>query len=311
MWFPRIFQGGCDFSGCSRCCICMHDALGSSQSLACIVEICFLFSIFFKTGFFVVFHYTTRVLLYFAILRNSGRIQNNHFVLLDLYFVLMLYIIPTPIGNLQDITLRAIELLKRLDVLICEDTRSTKKLLQLLDIDYSAKQFYSLTSFSWAKKVDQYVELIKNHDVWLVSDAGTPWLSDPGKKMVEMCHIHTLPFTVLPGANALIPTIVGSGFDTSQFVFVGFLPKKKGKQTLMKEMIGSERPYFFYESVHRIHKVLKELYDLWFRGKVSIGRELTKMHEQLLTDDIEKVLAMFDAGQIPEKGEFVVGVKPI
>lgn len=220
----------------------------------------------------------------------------------------MLYIIPTPIGNLQDITLRAIELLKRLEYIICEDTRSTKKLLQLLAIPYEGKQFFSLTSFSSQKQVDHYVDLIKNNDVWLVSDAGTPWLSDPGKKMVEMCHTHALPFTVLPWANALVPVVVASGFDTSQFVFVGFLPKKKGKQTLMKEMLVSERPYFFYESVHRISKVLQELYDMWFRGKVSLGRELTKMHEQLLTDDIEKVLAALKAGQIPEKGEFVVGV---
>lgn len=221
----------------------------------------------------------------------------------------MLYIIPTPIGNLQDITLRAVELLKNLKYVICEDTRSTKKLMQLLDISYEEKQFFSLTSFSSQKQVDHYVELIKQHDVWLVSDAGTPWLSDPGKRMVEMCHTYTLPFTVLPGANALVPVVVASGFDTSQFVFVGFLPKKKGKQTLMKEMIDADRPYFFYESVHRIQKVLQELYDLWFRGKVSIGRELTKMHEQLITDDIEKVLALCSSGQIPTKGEFVVGVR--
>jgi len=221
----------------------------------------------------------------------------------------MLYIIPTPIGNLQDITLRAIELLKNLECLICEDTRSTKKLMQLLSIDYSAKQFYSLTSFTSGKQIQHYVDRIKQQDVWLVSDAGTPWLSDPGKSLVALCHEHQLPFTVLPWANALVPVVVASGFDTSQFVFVGFLPKKKGKQTLMKEMIVSERPYFFYESVHRIQKVLQELHNLWFRGKVSLGRELTKMHEQLLTDDIEKVLAMFQAGQIPLKGEFVVGVR--
>jgi len=220
----------------------------------------------------------------------------------------MLSIIPTPIGNLQDITLRAVELLKSLDVLICEDTRSTKKLMQLLAIPYDTKQFYSLTSFTWGKQIQHYVDTIKKQDVWLVSDAGTPWLSDPGKSLVALCHEHQLPFTVLPGANALVPVVVASWFDTSQFVFVWFLPKKKGKQTLMKEMIASERPYFFYESVHRIQKVLQELYDLWFRGKVSLGRELTKMHEQILTDDIEKVLAMFQAGQIPLKGEFVVGV---
>lgn len=220
----------------------------------------------------------------------------------------MLYLIPTPIGNLQDTTLRAVDMFKKLSFLICEDTRSTKKLLQLLQIPYEDKQFYSLTSFTNPHQIEQYVALIKAQDVWLVSDAGTPGLSDPGKSMIEVCHKYTLPFTVLPGANALVPVVVASGFDTSQFVFVGFLPKKKGKQTLMKEMIASDRPYFFYESVHRISKVLQELYDLWFRGKVSIGRELTKMHEQLLTDDIEKVLALFQAGQIAEKGEFVVGV---
>jgi 16S rRNA (cytidine1402-2'-O)-methyltransferase len=220
----------------------------------------------------------------------------------------MLYIIPTPLGNLQDITLRAVELLKNLHYVICEDTRSTKKLMQLLNIPYDTKQFYSLTSFTNAGQIDRYVDLIKNNDVGLVSDAGTPWLSDPGKSLIEVCHKYTLPFTVLPGANALIPVVVASGFDTSQFVYIGFLPKKKGKQTLMKEMIASERPYFFYESVHRISKALQELYNLGFRGKVSIGRELTKMHEQLLTDSIENVLAALKAGQIPEKGEFVVGV---
>ena len=237
----------------------------------------------------------------------------------------MLYLIPTPIGNLQDITLRAIDMLKNLHYLICEDTRSTKKLMQLLDIEYSGKQFYSLTSFTNAKQIQYYVDLIRNNDIGLVSDAGTPWLSDPGKSLIAMCHEHQLPYSVLPGATALIPAVVGSGFDTSQFVFVGFLPKKKGKQTLLREIVwlspsgdvldchasGSQwqqRAYFFYESVHRVQKILQELYDMWFRGKVSIAREVSKMHEQLMTAPIEEVLELFKEGKIMQKGEFVVGV---
>jgi len=289
----------------------------------------------------------------------------------------MLYIIPVPLGNMKDTTLRAIDMFKELDFLICEDTRSTKKLMQLLAIDYKTKQFYSLTSFTGVGKMDQYIELIKNNNVWLVSDAGTPWLSDPGKSIIQLCHENNFNFTVLPWANALIPAVVASGFDTSQFVFLGFLPKKKGKKTLLMEMVGevwqsdktmkrwndkigkwivwsteipasagmthmgqlipdffqlhgngkagitnykwqippnpplskgANRAYFFYESVHRIDKILQELYDMWFRGKISIAREISKMHEQLITDDIEKVIDYIKSGKIVKKGEFVVGL---
>jgi 16S rRNA (cytidine1402-2'-O)-methyltransferase len=223
----------------------------------------------------------------------------------------MLYIVATPIGNKEDITLRSLRLLQETNYIIAEDTRMAKKLLNLYDISSDGKQFFSLTSFTQDKQLAQYVELIQNSDVVLVSDAGTPGLSDPGKILIKLCHEHILPYSVLPGANALVPAVVASGFDTSSFVFIGFLPKKKGKQTLMKEIIAADRPYILYESVHRVHKVLQELYNLWFRGQVSIARELSKMHEQCLTDTIEKVLDMFTLGHIPLKGEFVVWLYPI
>ena len=127
----------------------------------------------------------------------------------------MLTFIPTPIGNKEDITLRALRLLKELKYLICEDTRTTKKLLQMYEIDYSDKEFFSLTSFTDKGKLAHYANLIRENEVGMLSDAGTPGLSDPGK------------YSILPGANALVPSIVAAGFDTSEFVYIGFLPQKK------------------------------------------------------------------------------------
>lgn len=131
----------------------------------------------------------------------------------------MLYLIPTPIGNLEDITLRALRLLRELPVLICEDTRTTKSLLSKLDINYSGKQFVSLTSFTGQSKLDHYIELIRDQDVGLVSDAGTPGLSDPGNIMIKLCHEHQLTYSILPGANALTPAVVGAAFPTVQRSF--------------------------------------------------------------------------------------------
>lgn len=139
----------------------------------------------------------------------------------------MLYLIPTPVGNLEDITLRALRLLRELPTIICEDTRVTKSLLSKLEIDYSDKQFYSLTSFTNAGRINHYTNLIRENEVAMVSDAGTPGLSDPGNILIKLCHEHDLPYTVLPGANALIPAVVGAAFPTTQWSFWGFLPTKK------------------------------------------------------------------------------------
>lgn len=220
----------------------------------------------------------------------------------------MFYLIPTPIWNTKDITLRALDLFQELKHFICEDTRNFKKLLWIYKINYSDKFFYSLTSFTEQHKLNNYIEILKSNDVWLVSDAGTPWLSDPWKTMIQLCNQNNLKFTVLPWATALVPAIVWSGFDTSKFVFVWFLPKKKWKQTMIKEIIKSDYPTFFYESVHRIAKILEEFKSLWFTGKVSISREISKMHEQIITDNIDTVLDLFKSNKIVLKGEFVVGV---
>ncbi len=222
----------------------------------------------------------------------------------------MLYFIPTPIGNIEDITLRWKRLLEETDVLICEDTRSTKKLLNHLGIEYKQKTFHPLTSFTKQHQLDHYLTLLADNDVCMMSDAGTPGLSDPGKILIKICTENNVSFTVLPWANALVPAVVWSGFDTSDFRFVWFLPKKKGKQTLIKEIIQSPIPVFFYESVHRAEKTLKKFEELWFTGKVSIARELSKLHEQLVTGDIEEIIVYFESNKIVSKGEFVIGVMP-
>ena len=219
----------------------------------------------------------------------------------------MLYILPTPIGNIDDITIRCMKEIQRLSYFICEDTRQTKKLCNLLHIDYSDKQFYSLTSFTSQGKLDFYLDLLQKQDIWLMSDAGTPGLSDPGKALVEICNTHKISFTVLPGTNALVPAVVAAGFDSSKFQFWWFLPKNKGKQTAMREIVSSTCPIFVYESVHRVEKTLRELKALWFVGKVSMAREVSKMHEQLLTGNIDEVLAKIEKKEIVLKGEFVLG----
>jgi 16S rRNA (cytidine1402-2'-O)-methyltransferase len=132
----------------------------------------------------------------------------------------------------------------------------------MYDIDYSNKEFYALTSFTDKSKLNHYKNLITKNEVAMVSEAGTPGLSDPGKSLIQLCNENALPYTILPGANALVPAIVGAGFDTTIFTFLGFLPQKKGRQTALKKMISEETPTFFYESVHRIEKLISELREM-------------------------------------------------
>ncbi len=221
----------------------------------------------------------------------------------------MLYFIPTPIGNKEDITLRALRLFKELKYIISEDTRTTKKLLGMYDIDYKDKDFLSLTSFTDRGKLAHYMNIIREHDVGVVSEAGTPGLSDPGKVLVQLCNENHVRYTILPGATALVPAVVGAGFDTSEFIYLWFLPTKKWRQTKVKEMLQSDIPVFVYESVHRIEKFLDELKQAWFSGKISIAKELSKMFEQHFTWTVEEVLNIIQEKKLPIKGEFVVGIK--
>ena len=147
----------------------------------------------------------------------------------------MLYLIPTPIWNKEDITLRALNLLKSLPVLICEDTRTTKKLLSMYDIPYQEKQFFSLTSFTDKGKLSHYLNLLKEYDVGMLSDAGTPGLSDPWKQLIQICNQENLSYTILPWANALIPAVVWAGFDTLMKVIA--LPTKLIYMSMAKKPV--------------------------------------------------------------------------
>jgi 16S rRNA (cytidine1402-2'-O)-methyltransferase len=221
----------------------------------------------------------------------------------------MLYFIPTPIGNKDDITLRAIKLFQSLEFFVCEDTRTTMKLMKMYDIPYKDKTFFSLTSFTSNTQLARYVDILKASDIGLVSEAGTPGLSDPGKSMIQLCNEHSIPYTILPGANALVPAVVGAGFDTSEFIYLGFLPTKKWRQTKIKEILQSKIPVFVYESVHRIEKLFQELSQAGFQGQISIARELSKMFEQHFTGTIEEAILLIQEKKLPIKGEFVVGIK--
>lgn len=224
----------------------------------------------------------------------------------------MLTIIPTPIWNKEDITLRALRLINELTWFFCEDTTTTKKLMKMYDIDYklSNKQLYTFNSFLSDRQREKYIEIIKNEHVWLLCEAGTPGLSDPAKELIRQCRIHDINFEILPWATALIPAVIWSNRDTTQFAFFGFLPKKKWKQTMMKKIIHSDYPIYIYESVHRVDKTLKEMKDLWFVWQVMICRELSKLHEQYSFWTIDELLKKIVDNLIPLKWEFVLWFNP-
>jgi len=180
------------------------------------------------------------------------------------------------------------------------------KLLQMYEIDFSDKKLSSLTSFTDQGKMNHYLNILKEYDVWIVSEAGTPWLSDPWKSLIQLCNEQKLPYTILPWANALVPAVVGAGFDTSSFIYIWFIPQKKGRQTALKNAIQSEIPVFFYESVHRVEKLFRELEELWFDGKISMSREISKMFEQQVTWTLEEINQMIKEKQISIKWEFVI-----
>ncbi len=218
----------------------------------------------------------------------------------------MLYIIPTPIWNTEDITLRALRLMKELEIFLCEDTRTSKKLFKIYDIDYSQKQFYSITSFTSKWKLDFYTRILKDNNVWMLSEAWCPWLSDPWKSIVKILWENKIKFEVLPWANALIPAVVAAPLDSSEFVYVWFLPTKKWRQTKIKEIISSKSPVFLYESVHRIQKLMLQLKEHWFEWKVWIFREISKMYEQNIYENIDNIIESLELWKIKQKGEFVV-----
>lgn len=219
----------------------------------------------------------------------------------------MLSLIPTPIGNKEDITLRALRLLRELEVFFCEDTRTTQKLFSMYDISLSGKKLYAYTSNTSPKSLQFYTELLHTTHCGLVSEAGTPGLSDPGKSLVKLCREQGIHFEVLPGANALLPIVIATPADTSIFNFQWFLPLKKGRKTALTKILHTDIPVYIYESVHRIQKLLGELKELQYTWQLLIARELTKMHEQYICWSVDDLLSAVDTKTLPLKGEFVIG----
>ena len=216
-----------------------------------------------------------------------------------------LYIVPTPIGNLDDITLRAIKTLEAADYILAEDTRTTSFLLKHLGIE---KKLYSHHKFNEHATAVSVAEAIgEGRTVALVSDAGTPGISDPGFLLVRTCVEAGIEVETLPGATALIPALVQSGFPCDRFCFEGFLPQKKGRTKRLQELATEQRSIIFYESPFRVVKCLEQLAEVFgAERRVSVSRELTKKFEQTVRGTIAEVLDHFRTHE--PKGEFVIVV---
>jgi 16S rRNA (cytidine1402-2'-O)-methyltransferase len=218
----------------------------------------------------------------------------------------ILYLVPTPIGNLEDITVRALSVLKEVDLILAEDTRQTGKLLKHFSIDKPLKSFHQHNEH---KQVEKVVELLEEGQALaLVSDAGTPGISDPGFLLVRECVAHDIDVQTLPGATALVPALVNSGLPCDRFLFEGFLPHKKGRQTRLTKLAEEERTIVFYESPHRLVKTLKQLSEYFgSERKAAVCRELTKIHEETKRGSLQELHDYYDSKGV--KGEIVVVVE--
>ena len=220
----------------------------------------------------------------------------------------MIYLIPTPIGNLEDITLRAIRLLKEVDLILAEDTRVSIKLLKHFEIGTPLQSFHMHNEH---KKVETVVEQLKNgKTVALISDAGTPGISDPGFLLVREALKEGVEVQCLPGPTALIPALVQSGIPCERFVFEGFLPPKKGRQTRLEQMALETRTQVFYESPHKLLKTLEQLVTYFGADRsIAVVREISKLYESTFRGSAQEGLDFFEAH--PPKGEFVIVVEGI
>ena len=217
-----------------------------------------------------------------------------------------LYIVPTPIGNLEDITLRSINVLIDSDLVLCEDTRRSKILMSHYKINTQLKSFHK---FNEHKEVDSIVDQIKEgKKISLISDAGTPVISDPGFLIVRTCVESEIEIECLPGATAFVPALINSGIPSDKFAFEGFLPVKKGRKTRLKTLSNEERTMIFYESPHKILKTLNDFkLNFGSERKISISRELTKVYEENIRGTVEEVISFFGDKKI--KGEIVIVVE--
>ena len=216
-----------------------------------------------------------------------------------------LYLVPTPIGNLGDITYRAVEILQTVDVILAEDTRTSGKLLKKYNIQAQLKSFHINNEH---KTVAAIIDKLKNGLIMaLVSDAGTPGISDPGYLLVKEALAADVKIEALPGATAFVPALIKSGFPTDRFVFEGFLPHKKGRHTRLKVLADESRTIIIYESPHRLLKLLGQLAETFGADRhISVSRELTKLHEETINGTVSEVISYYSDRSI--KGELVVVV---
>lgn len=217
-----------------------------------------------------------------------------------------LYLVPTPIGNLEDITLRAIRILKEVDLILAEDTRTSSHLLRHYEI---ATKLASHHKFNEHKTVAHITDqILAGISIALVSDAGTPSISDPGFLLVRTCIEKGVEIECLPGATAFVPALVNSGFPSDRFCFEGFLPQKKGRQKKLKELSDETRTMIFYESPYRLVKALEQFKEFFgAERKVAVSRELTKMFEENFRGSVAEALAHFQSKTV--KGEIVIVVE--
>ena len=217
-----------------------------------------------------------------------------------------LYIIPTPIGNLEDMTYRAVRLLGEVDMVLAEDTRTSQVLLKHYGIERKLYAHHKFNEHASAEEVARQIEA--GRSVALISDAGTPGISDPGFLLVRTCLEHDIEVETLPGATAFVPALVQSGFPCDKFCFEGFLPQKKGRKKRLAALAEEPRTMIFYESPFRVLKALGEFGEVFgMERRVSVSRELSKKFEQTVRGSIAEVIAHFEAH--PPKGEFVMVVE--
>ncbi len=217
-----------------------------------------------------------------------------------------LILVPTPIGNLDDITIRALKVLKEVDLILAEDTRTSGKLLKHHNIQNKLRAYHIFNEHQSTRRIVE--ELVSGKTFALVSDAGTPCISDPGFLIVRECLKNNIEIECLPGATAFVPALVNSGFPTDRFFFEGFLPHKKGRQSRMKELAQMQYTIVFYESPHRLQKTLVQFAEVFGNDRqASVSRELTKIYEETIRGSLNELITHFRDKKV--KGEIVIVVR--
>ncbi len=221
-----------------------------------------------------------------------------------------LFIVPTPIGNLADMTFRSVEVLKEVDLILCEDTRTSGKLLKHYEIK---KPLLSYHQHNEHKVVESLIERLQSGEsMACITDAGTPAISDPAFLLVRACAEHDIDIETLPGATAFVPALVNSALPCDKFVFEGFLPHKKGRQTRLKFLAEETRTIVFYESPHRLVKTLKQLIEFFGEERqASVSREISKLHEETVRGNFSELIQYYDTHTLKGEIVLVVGGKSV